>query len=214
MSRGSVSPAAGEVRDPRRWIKRAIRQGSTLAVRIAGKWCQAPLLHGNPRPARTRDGTVSERDEMTLAERLVGELQRTGRTQRQVALELGLSPQTIANVLHGMRPDMHTLYKLSRFLQEPYGVLLQISGIAPWLDLEQEQAVQQMVEDWPTLQILRLVRELPRERRQRLLQLIQLWLEDLTEEANTTGLPASADSGTAGTPNDEFEQRHAWPPSR
>ena len=135
---------------------------------------------------------------MTLAEMVQAELQRTGRTQRSVTLEVGLSPQTIANVIHGSRPDFMTLCRLSRFLQEPLAVLLQVSGLAPWLDIEQEQVLQPMVDDWPTLEIVRIVRRLTREQRKRILRLLQLWLDDQRGDASLSvigGDRAMADEG-------------------
>lgn len=134
---------------------------------------------------------------MTLAEMLQAELRRTRRTQRSVALEVGLSPQTIANMLRGTRPELPTLSKLSRFLQEPLAVLLQASGLAPWLDIEQEQVLEPMVDDWPTLQILRIVRRLSREQRKRILQLLQLWLDDRHD-----GTPMSSTPAASNEPNE------------
>jgi len=99
-------------------------------------------------------------------------------TQRAVALQIGVSPQTIANILKGARPDFSTLQKLSQFLGEPVGLLAKIAGLAPSIDLETERLVSSLGDDWATLKMLNIMRRLPGDKRKRLLQAVELILED------------------------------------
>lgn len=115
---------------------------------------------------------------MTLAEMLVSELSRRRCTQRSLALQIGVSPQTIANVLRGSRPDLSTVYKLSQVLDEPLGVLLQVAGLAPWIDLNRDRGIVPMVDDWPTLKVLQMMRSFPKTRKRRALQMLELLAED------------------------------------
>jgi lambda repressor-like predicted transcriptional regulator len=43
---------------------------------------------------------------------LAPELERSGRSRRSVALEIGLSPQTLNNLVKGRRPDFETLCRV------------------------------------------------------------------------------------------------------
>jgi transcriptional regulator with XRE-family HTH domain len=114
----------------------------------------------------------------SLAEMVASQLEKTGMTQRAVALQIGVSPQTIANILKGARPDFSTLQKLSQFLGEPVGLLAKIAGLAPSIDLETERLVSSLGDDWATLKMLNIMRRLPGDKRKRLLQAVELILED------------------------------------
>ena len=118
---------------------------------------------------------------MTLGELVREELRRQRRSQRSLALEIGVSPMTVGNVLKGSQPDLTTIYKLSRFLHEPIGILIQAAGIAPWLDSGAEQTVLPMVDDWPTLKVLHLMRGFTKERRRRVLRIVEL-LDEVCRE--------------------------------
>lgn len=114
----------------------------------------------------------------SLADMLAAQLEKTGMTQRAVALQIGVSPQTIANILKGARPDVTTLQKLSQFLGEPVGLLMKLVGLTPSIDLDEEQLVSTLGDDWATLKMLGMMRKLPKERRKRLLQLAEIFVED------------------------------------
>jgi transcriptional regulator with XRE-family HTH domain len=114
----------------------------------------------------------------SLAEMLAAQLEKTGMTQRAVALQIGVSPQTIANILKGARPDVSTLHKLSQFLGEPVGLLMKLVGLTPSIDLDEEQLVSTLGDDWSTLKMLGIMRKLPKDRRKRLLQLAEIFVDD------------------------------------
>ena len=126
-------------------------------------------------PAMPSSGTTMHH---SLSQILATRLEEAGMTQRAVALQIGVSPQTIANVLKGARPDVTTLHKLSQFLGEPIGLLMKMAGVAPSVDLEAEQLVSSLGDDWATLKMLSIMRRLPRERRKRVLQMIEIYAED------------------------------------
>ena len=114
----------------------------------------------------------------SLAEMLAAQLEQTGLTQHAVAVRIGVSPQTIANILKGTRPDVRTLHKLSQFLGEPVGLLMKAAGLTPSIDLDEEQLVSTLGDDWATLKMLSIMRKLPKDRRRRLLQMAEIFTED------------------------------------
>jgi transcriptional regulator with XRE-family HTH domain len=115
---------------------------------------------------------------MTLAEMLALELERTGRSCRSVALEIGLSPQTLNNLVKGRRPDFETLCRVGRFIHEPLGLLMVAAGLTPAIDLEAERAADSLLgDDWCTVQLVRLMRRMSHEHRKRLVQLVELFVE-------------------------------------
>ncbi|MDE3075290.1 MAG: helix-turn-helix transcriptional regulator [Chloroflexota bacterium] len=122
-------------------------------------------------------GVVAEK-KLPLADMIDAELHRRRRSRRWLAREIGVASQTINNVVNGSRPDVSTLCKLSQFLGEPMGLLMQLARLAPGIDLGPDQFVAPHANDWPTLQVLRLVGNLPYPSRKRLLQMIELWVED------------------------------------
>jgi transcriptional regulator with XRE-family HTH domain len=74
---------------------------------VSGVWPAGRLGGGAPREARLAQG-IARRLRTALA----------GRTLREVAGEAGLSPQTVANLLHGRSwGDMVTLARLETVLQ-------------------------------------------------------------------------------------------------
>ena len=122
---------------------------------------------------------VRLRDEnCPLAELVATELARRGRSRRWLARRLGVSPQCVNNIVNGERPAVQTLRKLSNFLHEPLGLLMQLAGIAPAEELAVYEGVVPVADDWPTLRMLRIMRGVSHATRARLLQVIELWLED------------------------------------
>src|SRR5579872_4294816 len=91
-----------------------------------------------------------------LAELVAAELRRRGRSRRWLARQVGVSPQTINEVVCGRRPGLTTLRKLSNFLGEPLPVLLQIAGLAPETNFVIPEGVVPVSRDWPTLKTLRI----------------------------------------------------------
>jgi len=114
---------------------------------------------------------------VTLAEMVSQHLQQTGRSQRWLAREMGVSPMTITNLLRGGRPDVQTLEKLARLLDRPLSVLLQVVGLlAPAADPNEEELLKLLGEDWETLELVNILRRLRKPERERVLQLVKVHL--------------------------------------
>ena len=120
-----------------------------------------------------------------LAEMVAAELARRGRSRRWLAQQLGVSPQCVNNIVNGERPAVQTLRKLSLLLHEPLGVLMQLAGIAPVAELTVHEGEVPLADDWPTLRMQRIMRALPHATRTRLLQVIELWVEDRALDVGT-----------------------------
>jgi len=78
-----------------------------------------------------------------------------------LAREIGVSAQTVTNMLRGLRPDLATLEKVSRFLNVPVSALMGATGLAPRTDFAQAELVKVLGDDLSTLEIVNLVRRLP-----------------------------------------------------
>ncbi len=120
-----------------------------------------------------------------LGEMVAVELRRRGRSRRWLARQIGVSPQTINEVVCGRRPGLTTLRKLSNFLGEPLPVLLQIAGLAPATDFVMPDGVLPAAGDWPTFKTLRIMHGLPLPTKRRLLRVIEVWLEDRSIDVGT-----------------------------
>ena len=112
---------------------------------------------------------------MTLAEIVSVELNRTGHSRRWLARKIGVSPQTINNLVNGLRPDLVTVWKLSQFLREPIGLLLNAASLATSMEITDDRVVT-VADDWPTTRTLRLLRALPHEDRMRVLRIVELFM--------------------------------------
>ena len=127
---------------------------------------------------------------MTLADMLLSELKRARRTRRSVALQIGLSPQTVNNIAKGARPDLLTLCKLSQFIHEPLGLLMRAAGLVAAVDLAAEQNANTLLgDDWCTVQTVRLMRSLSKEERQRLFRIAELLVGEQASQAGNHVLP-------------------------
>jgi len=113
---------------------------------------------------------------MILAEIVSVELSRTGHSRRWLARKIGVSPQTVNNMVNGMRPDLVTVWKLSQFLREPIGLLLNAAGITPSIDTSDERVVT-LADDWATVKAVSIMRSLSADHRRRILQLVELFVE-------------------------------------
>lgn len=112
---------------------------------------------------------------MALAD-LVGErLRESGHTRKWLAKEIGVSPQTITNVLSGIRPDVVTIEKLSRFLNEPMSKLLQLVGVLPADHLEEEEMVRILGDDWRLMEMITLMKGMTADEKQKLLEIARLF---------------------------------------
>lgn len=114
---------------------------------------------------------------VTLAEMVSQHLQQTGRSQRWLAREMGVSPMTITNILRGGKPDVQTLEKLARLLDRPLSVLLQVVGLlAPTADPSEEELLKLLGDDWETLELVNILRRLHKPERERVLHLVKVHL--------------------------------------
>jgi len=113
---------------------------------------------------------------ISLAEMVAGQLKQTGRSQRWLAREMGVSPMTITNILRGGRPDVQTLEKLTGFLDRSLSVLLQVTGLTPAADPNEEELLKLLGDDWDTLELVNILRRLPKPERERVLQLVKVHL--------------------------------------
>ncbi len=112
---------------------------------------------------------------MALAELVSERLRESGHTRKWLAQEIGVSPQTITNVLSGVRPDISTLEKLSKFLGEPMTKLLQLLGVLPTEHAEEEELVRILGDDWRVMEMVTLMQGMNPEEKQRLLEVARLF---------------------------------------
>ena len=111
-----------------------------------------------------------------LAELVSVRLHESGHSQRWLAREIGVSAQTISNLVRGGRPDVVTLEKLSPFLDQRLPVLLRLVGLARDEDVADDQIDRVVGGDWAMLEMLRLMRGLPPAEKKRLVQIARLHL--------------------------------------
>jgi len=117
---------------------------------------------------------------MALAELVSERLKETGHTRKWLADEIGVSPQTITNLLSGIRPDIATLEKLSRFLEEPMTKLLQLLGVLPTEHAEEEELVRILGDDWRLMEMVTLMKGMNAEEKQKLLEVARLFPKSKT----------------------------------
>ena len=113
---------------------------------------------------------------ITLADMVSTRLKETGRSQRWLAREIGVSPQTVTNIIRGIRPDMATVERLAGFLNVPVSSLMRATGLAPKVDFAQEELVKVLGDDLSTLEIVNLVRRLPEREKRRAYRLLKIHL--------------------------------------
>ena len=113
---------------------------------------------------------------VTLADMVSTRLKETGWSQRWLAREIGVSPQTVTNILRGIRPDMATLERLAGFVNVPVSSLMRATGLVPKVDFAQEELVKVLGDDLSTLEIVNLVRRLPEREKRRAYRLLKIHL--------------------------------------
>lgn len=101
-------------------------------------------------------------------------LRESGQSNRWLAKEIGVSAQTINNVVNGQRPDVATLEKLAQFLDQPLNVLLRLVGMVPAEHREEREIERLFGDDWAAFEMINLMRGLNAEEKQRLLQIAKL----------------------------------------
>ena len=111
---------------------------------------------------------------MALADMVSARLEETGQLRRWLAREIGVSPQTINNLLKGMRPDVATLEKLAKFLDQPLNLLLRLVGMVPAEHREEKEVERLFGDDWAVFEMINLMRGLNPEEKKRLLQIAKL----------------------------------------
>jgi transcriptional regulator with XRE-family HTH domain len=111
---------------------------------------------------------------MALADMVEARLREEGHSRRWLAREIGVAPQTINNLLNGMRPDVATLEKLAKYLDKPLNVLLRLVGMVPAEHLEEEEIERLVGDDWTVYEMVTLMRGLKPEDKKRLLQIAKL----------------------------------------
>ena len=111
-----------------------------------------------------------------LAELTSLRLQEMGQSRRWLAREIGVSPQTINNLVNGWRPDVVTLVKLSPFLGQRLPVLLRLVGLAHDEDIGEEEMDRVFGGDWAMLEMVRLIPGLQPAEKKRLVQITRLRL--------------------------------------
>lgn len=111
---------------------------------------------------------------MALADMVESRLREEGHSRRWLAREIGVAPQTINNLVNGMRPDMLTLEKLAKYLGKPLNVLLRLVGMMPTEHIAEEELERLVGDDWTVYEMLTLMRGLKPEDKKRLLQIAKL----------------------------------------
>ena len=112
-----------------------------------------------------------------LGELVSVRLREMGHSQRWLAREIGVSAQTINNLVRGSgRPDVVTLEKLSGFLDQRLPVLLRLVGLARDEDVVDDQIDRAVGGDWAMLEMLRLMRGLYPEEKKRLVRVARVHL--------------------------------------
>ena len=113
---------------------------------------------------------------MVLAKMVSTRLRETGHSQRWLAQEIGVSPQTINNVLRGVQPQVETLEKLSHFLEQPLAALLHLVGVIQSKQLDKEELARLVGNDLSIFEMVSLIQALSAEDRDRVLQLVKVHL--------------------------------------
>jgi transcriptional regulator with XRE-family HTH domain len=116
-----------------------------------------------------------------LAALVADRLQEMDRSRRWLAERIGVSPQTINNLMHGGRPDVVTLSKLAVWLDRPLPALLRLVGLSQASDVPEGELDWLAGEDWTLLEMVNLMRPLSLDQKTRLLKIAKLFVAGLNQ---------------------------------
>ena len=119
-----------------------------------------------------------------LAALVADRLQDVNKSRRWLADHIGVSPQTINNLMHGGRPDVVTLSKLSAWLDRPLPVLLRLVGLSQTTEAPEGELDWLAGEDWTLVEMVNLMRPLSLEQKTRLLKIAKLFVAGLRSKTD------------------------------